>query len=73
MICLLAGNYFEAETFARSQFLSRSEWFYPADEEDIKKRTNFHVLVIGTAGHNVPQSYFDRFYALAQTHGRIGR
>ena len=73
MICLIAGNYFEAETWARSQFLARNEWFFPKDEDELKQKSNFHVLVVGTAGHNVPVSYFNHFYALAQTRGRIGR
>lgn len=73
MICLLAANHFEAETWARSQFLAKNEWFFPQDEDDLKKRSNFHVLVIGTAGHNVPASYFERVYRLAQERGRINR
>lgn len=73
MICIIAGNYFEAETWAHSQFLARSEWFFPEDTDDLIRRSNFHVLVVGNAGHNVPASYFDRFYALAQVRGRIGR
>ena len=73
MICLIGGNYEEALTFAKSQFLAKNEWFFPIDEDDLKRRSNFHVLVVGTAGHNVPASFFDRFYALAQTRGRIGR
>ena len=73
MICLIAADYFEAETWAHSQFLAKSEWFYPFDEDDLRRRTNFHVLVVGTAGHNVPHSYFDRIYSLAQQRGRIGR
>ncbi len=73
MICILAGNYFEAETWAHSQFLARNEWFYPRDETELRQRCNFHVLVVGSAGQNVPHSYFDRLYSLAQTRGRIGR
>jgi hypothetical protein len=73
MICLIAGNYEEALTFAKSQFLAKSEWFFPTDEDELMRKNNFHVLVVGSAGHNVPASYFDRFYALAQTRGRIDR
>lgn len=73
MICLIAGSYQEAVTFARGQFLANNEWFYPHDEDDLRQRTNFHVLVIGTAGENTPPSYFNRVLALAQTRGRIGR
>lgn len=73
MICILAGDFQEALTFARSQNLARAEWFFPEDEEDIKYRTNFHVLVTGTAGLHVPESYWNRIYALAQQRGRINR
>ena len=73
MICLIAGDAHEAETFAKSQFLARDDWFYPEDENDLRRRTNFHVLVVGSAGHNIPVSYFNKIYALAQTRGRINR
>lgn len=73
IICIIAGNYEEAKTWARSQFLARNEWFYPEDEDSLKQKYNFHVLIIGTAGLNVPSSYFERILALAQTRGRIGR
>lgn len=73
MLCLLAGNYKEAETWARGQFLESSEWFYPYDTDELKKHTNFHVLVIGTAGQNVPPIYFENIFNLAQKQGRIGR
>lgn len=73
MICLLAGNYEEAEIWARSQNLAKNEWFFPEDEDDLRKRFNFHVLVIGTAGLNVPMSYWNRIYAVAQQQGRVGR
>jgi len=73
MICLIAGDVHEAETWAHSQFLARSEWFFPEDEDDLRTRINFHVLVIGSAGHNVPPLYFNKIYALAQMRGRIGR
>lgn len=73
MIMLLAGNYHEAVTWARGQELDNSEWICPTDISDIMKYTNFHVLVIGTAGHNVPSSYFERVYSIAKNQGRIGR
>lgn len=71
MICLIAGNYHEAERFARSQMLERNEWFYPMDESDLYGRINFHVLVVGTAGQNVPSSYFERILSLAKQRGRM--
>lgn len=73
MICLIAGNYDEAETYASGQNLSKDEWFYPIDERDLLQKSNFHVLVIGTAGHNVPVSWFNKFYELAQERGRLNR
>lgn len=73
MICLLAGNYLEAQRFATAHDLDDNEWFMPADIAELYGRNNFHVLVIGTAGHNVPNSYFERVYQLAKQRGRIGR
>jgi len=73
MICLIAGNFDEAETWASGQNLSSDEYFYPLDENDLVKRENFHVIVIGTAGHNVPVTWFNKFYDLAQRRGRINR
>ena len=73
MICIIAGNYQEAETWARGQFLARNEWFYPSDINDLDNHENFHVFVIGTAGLNVPSAYFERLYQTAQTRGRINR
>jgi len=73
MICLIAGNKDEALTWASGQNLSPNEWFYPHDEMDLVTRSNFHVLVIGTAGENIPLAWFNTFYALALKRGRIGR
>lgn len=73
MICIIAGNYPEAAQWARGQNLDRSEWFYPESPESLISWTNFHVLVIGTAGMNVPTSYFNRVYETAKQRGRIGR
>lgn len=73
MICLIAGNALEAEQWASGQNLHPNEWFYPRDEEDLKQRCNFHVIVVGTAGQNTPLSFFNRIYNLALTRGRIGR
>ena len=72
-LCLIAGNLHEAEVFAHSQFLEDNQWFYPRDINDLLFRTNFHVLVVGTAGMNVPSSYFERILNTALTRGKIGR
>ena len=70
MICLIAGNYFEAKNFAYSQNWRQDEWFFPTDDKDLLERCDFHVLVIGTAGQNIPASWFERFYQLALQRGR---
>lgn len=73
MICLLAGNYLEASRWARGQLLHESEWFFPYDRNELLTRDNFHVLVIGTAGQNVPSSYFEDILQTARRRGRINR
>ncbi len=73
MICIIAGDELEAETWARSQMLAKNEYFYPTDETDLLRRSNFHVVVVGTAGQNVPSSYFNRIFSLAQQRGRLNR
>lgn len=72
-ICIIAGNYQEALTWAKGQNLSPEDWFYPVDLDELNIRSNFHVLVVGTAGQNVPVSYFNKFYNLACARGRVGR
>lgn len=71
MICLLAGNYLEAKRYADANLLTNDEWFYPLDENDLRNRSSFHVLVVGTAGLNVPSSYFERVLRLAKERGKI--
>lgn len=73
MICIIAGNYEEAQRWARGQMLARNEWFYPEDMADLKVRENFHVVIIGTAGQNVPSTYFNQLLATAQQRGRQNR
>lgn len=73
MICILAGNYLEAERWASGQLLARNEWFFPEDVEALTRKDNFHVIVVGTAGQNVPISYWDRVYTTAQQRGRVNR
>jgi len=72
-ICLLAGNSEEAYRFARSQNLDNSQWFYPKEPNDLLFKHNFHVIVVGTAGNNVPPSLFEKIYQLALKRGAIGR
>ena len=73
MICILAGNYPEAAQWARGQSLDKDEWFYPIEPEELLSRVNFHVLVVGTAGLNVPDSYWNYLYNLAKERGRMER
>jgi hypothetical protein len=72
-ICLIAGNSQEALNFAKLQNIPREAWFYPKDERDLLFRSNFYVLVIGTAGMNIPSSVFEKIYQLALERGKIGR
>lgn len=71
MICLIAGNYLEAQRYAKAQLLENDEWFFPMDESDLLTKKDFHVLVVGTAGMNTPPSYFERVLSLAKTRGRL--
>ena len=70
MICIIAGNSLEAAVFARGQQLRDDEWFYPRNPDDLLLRTNFHVLVVGSAGQNVPSDYFEMVLKLAKEQGR---
>lgn len=73
MICIIAGNFQEAKRWAYGQQLEDNEWFYPTDELDLMRRQNFHTIVIGTAGHNVPESYFNKIFTTAKKRGRVNR
>ena len=72
-MCLLAGNEHEAMAYAKLQNIPRECWFYPRDEKDLLFRSNFYVLVIGSAGMNIPGSMFEKIYSLALQRGAIGR
>lgn len=73
MICIIAGNYREALTYARGMEFDHDEWFYPTTPDDLHNKENFHVIVTGTAGQNVHPMYFERVYQLAKRRGRINR
>ena len=73
MICVIAGNFLEAKQWAEGQLLEPEEWFFPVDTDDLRRRCNFHVVVVGTAGQNVPAAYFERVLSTAKDRGRIGR
>ena len=53
--------------------LDADEYFFPFDEEELHTRNNYHTVIVGTAGMNVPSSYFDRLLTTAKKRGRIGR
>ncbi len=73
MICIIAGNYLEATRWAHANELDADEWFYPQNTDDLVSRQNFHVLVVGTAGQNVPPLYFEKVFQLAKKRGKVGR
>ena len=73
MICILAGNYLEAQRWASGQLLDDAEWFYPSDPQDLMNKSNFHVVVVGSAGQNVPSGYFERVLTLAKSRGAMNR
>jgi hypothetical protein len=72
-ICIIAGNELEAYQFAQSQNWDIKCWFFPYSERDLLFKTNFHVLVVGTAGFNSLPSSFEKIYNLALERGKIGR
>jgi hypothetical protein len=72
-ICIIAGNEEEAYRFAKNQNLEKDQYFYPHNSNDLLFKTNFHVLVIGTAGQNIPSLIFEKIYNLALERGKIGR
>ena len=72
-ICLLAGNELEAFRWAQSQNLERTQWFYPANINDLLFKKNFHVITLGTVGENTPPDVFEKIYNIALTRGKIGR
>lgn len=53
--------------------LDNDEWFYPIDEDELHTRSGYHTVIVGTAGMNVPSSYFDRLLTTAKKRGRINR
>lgn len=72
-ICIIAGNEHEAYNWAKAQGLDREQWFYPKDLNDLLFQSNFHTIVIGTAGQNVPASFFEKVYQTALSRGKINR
>lgn len=72
-ICLIAGNEHEALEYAKFQCIPKGAWFYPKNINELLFRSNFYVLVIGTAGQNIPPSIFEELYKTALQRGEVGR
>lgn len=72
-ICLIAGNEYEALAYAKSQNIPAGCWFYPKTPNELLFMSNFYVLVVGTAGQNIPSSMFEKIYSLALERGKVGR
>jgi hypothetical protein len=72
-ICLIAANEEEAYRYARNQNLDKEQYFYPHNTSDLMFKSNFHVIVVGTEGFNIPSSVFEKIYNLALERGKIGR
>ena len=70
MICILSPTQEEAEQFARSHFLARSEYFWASSKDELKGRVGFHVLIVG---HFHNSKYFDHLLAYAQNNGSKNR
>lgn len=68
MICIIAESYRAAERWANGQMLRRDEWFYPASEEDLYSRSNFHVVV--DTSSEIPNGYLNRILTVAWKQGR---
>jgi hypothetical protein len=69
MIAIISGTYKEAKSWAKGQLLEDDEWFYVNDIDDLINRTNFHVLVVGTADEINPH-HFEKLFSLARKKGK---
>lgn len=72
MIFVIAGNYNLAKKWAVAQGLTDDEWFCTMDLEELRRESNFHVIILESAAELTP-SFFEKLYTLAQMRGRIGR
>jgi hypothetical protein len=70
-ICVFAPSEEDANKWARSQNLDKSQYFYPHDVNDILFKKNFHVIVIGIG--NLSSSMFEQAYNTALERGKIER
>lgn len=72
MICIISPTYKQASNFAHTQNLDQTEWFYLSDAEDVKWRSNFHVLVVGEFPSE-RLGWFEKVYSIARYRGKVNR
>lgn len=72
MIFILAGNYNQAKKWASTQQLADDEWFSTLDLDELKRASDFHVIVLETAAE-LPSMLFEKLFNLAHKRGRINR
>ena len=72
MIFILAGTYNQAKKWAAAQLLADNEWFSTLDLDELRRASNFHVVIHESASELSP-AYFERLFSLAHSRGRIDR
>jgi len=72
MIFVIAGSYNSAKKWAEAQHLIDNEWVCTLDLDEIKRMSNFHVIILESASE-LPPTFFEKLYTLAQFRGRMGR
>ena len=70
-ICIFAPNEDDANKWAKSQNLDKSQYFYPHSTGEIMLKNNFHTIVIGVG--NISSSEFEKAYNIALEQGKINR
>jgi hypothetical protein len=72
MILIIAGNYSSAEKWARTQMLNTDEWFSTLDLDELKSKSNFHVITIESASE-LPSPLFERIFHIAKQRGKMNK
>ena len=72
MIFIIAGSYGQAKKWASAQHLADEEWFCTLDLDELKRTSNFHVVVLESASDLSP-IFFERLFNMAHARGRINR
>ena len=70
MIFIIASTYKDAKRWANTQQLRCDEWFSTQDEDELRRKYNFHVIVLDSAAE-LPSYLFERLFNLGQKRGRI--